>query len=148
MRRVGLALAVALAVAGGAAAVAQQSAPGQTVEQAELAWQAVITGQIEAFRSGDAPGAFQYAGAAFQTGFPSAEAFFITIIASGYSPIAASRSHSFGRWERIGEGMVLQTVRLAGADQSLYEAIYQLGEEPSGWRVLGVRLVKLPAISV
>ena len=48
----------------------------------------------------------------------------------------------------IGEGMVLQTVRLAGADQSLYEAIYQLGEEPSGWRVLGVRLVKLPAISV
>lgn len=111
-------------------------------------WQAVITGQIEAFRAKDAPGAFQYAAAAFHAGFPSAEAFFVAIVGSGYGPIMESRSHSFGPFEKMGETMVLQEVKFVGNDQSLYEAYYQLTEETEGWRVSGVQLLKQPGLAI
>ena len=39
-------------------------------------------------------------------------------------------------------------VRLTGVDQSLYRAVYQLTEEPEGWRVQGVQLVKEAGIAV
>ena len=112
------------------------------------AWQGVITSQIEAFRHKDAPGAFQYASAAFQTSFPSAEAFFVAIVASGYAPIMESRSHSFGEYQKLGETSVLQEVKFVGNDQSLYEAFYQLTEESAGWRVQGVQLLKQPRLGI
>lgn len=118
--------------------------PSATIEP----WQSVITSQIEAFRLKDAPGAFQYAAAGFQETFPTAEAFFVAIIASGYAPIMESRSHSFGGFRMMGDKVVEQEVRLVGNDQSLYEALYQLGEEPDGWRVRGVKLVKQPGMGV
>ena len=111
-------------------------------------WQATITGQIEAFRHKDAPGAFQYAGAGFQVSFPSPEAFFVAIIGSGYSPIMDSRSHSFGKFQMLGDKAVVQAVTLIGEDQSLYEAIYQLAEEPAGWRVQGVQLIKQAGMGI
>lgn len=111
-------------------------------------WQAVITGQIEAFRAKDAPGAFQYAAEAFHAGFPSAEAFFVAIVGSGYAPIMESRSHSFGVFKMVGDRAVLQEVKLVGNDQSLYEALYQLTEESAGWRVSGVQLLKQPGIGI
>lgn len=115
---------------------------------ASEAWQGVITSQIEAFRHKDAPGAFQYASAAFQTSFPSAEAFFVAIIGSGYAPIMESRSHTFGTFQMLGESSVLQEVKLVGNDQSLYEAFYQLTEETGGWRVQGVQLLKQPGLGI
>ena len=111
-------------------------------------WQDTITGQIEAFRHMDAAGAFQYAGAAFQVSFPSAEAFFLTIVGSGYSPIMESQSHSFGGFRMVDDKSVLQAVTLVGKDQSLYEALYQLAEEPAGWRVQGVQLTRRPGMGV
>ncbi|MDB5542275.1 MAG: Type topoisomerase gyrase/topo topoisomerase subunit [Devosia sp.] len=119
-------------------------APPATIEP----WQSVITSQIEAFRIKDAPGAFQYAGAGFQKMFPTAEAFFVAIITSGYSPIMESRSHTFGEFRMTGDKAVVQEVRLVGNDQSLYEAFYQLAEEPNGWRVEGVQLLKQPGMGV
>lgn len=38
--------------------------------------------------------------------------------------------------------VVLQQVTLVGKDQWLYGAIYQLIEEPEGWRVQGVQLYR------
>jgi hypothetical protein len=111
-------------------------------------WQGVITSQIEAFRHKDAPGAFQYASAAFQMSFPSAEAFFVAIVSSGYAPIMESRSHSFGEYQKLGETSVLQEVKFVGNDQSLYEAFYQLTEESAGWRVQGVQLLKQPGLGI
>ena len=111
-------------------------------------WQATITGQIEAFRHQDAPGAFQYAGAGFQVSFPSPEAFFVAIIGSGYAPIMESRSHNFGKFQMLGDKAVVQAVTLIGDDQSLYEAIYQLAEEPAGWRVQGVQLIKQAGMGI
>ncbi len=121
---------------------------GQDAATGDQPWQAVITGQIEAFRAKDAPGAFQYAAKAFHAGFPTAEAFFIAIIGSGYAPIMDSRSHSFGAFEMTGETVVLQEVKFVGNDQSLYEAYYQLTEESEGWRVSGVQLVKQAGLAI
>lgn len=131
----------------GGVAAAEDVAPMQPESAAEP-WQEVITSQIDAFRHKDAPGAFQYAAAAFQTSFPSAEAFFVTIVSSGYAPIMESRSHTFGAFKMVDDKTVLQEVKLLGNDQGLYEAFYQLTEEPVGWRVQGVQLMKQPGMGI
>jgi hypothetical protein len=112
------------------------------------AWQVVITAQVEAFRAHDATGAFQYASAPFQTAFPSAEAFFASIIGSGYGPIMDSSSHSFGKFVPLDERSMAQEVTFTGEDLSRYEAIYLLTEEEKGWRVSGVQLVKTPGMAI
>lgn len=113
-------------------------------------WQASITGQIEAFRAGDGETALSFAGEAFRTQFEGQpEAFFSAIAASGYAAIVQSRSHSFGEFNRVTDTTVLQVVKFVGPDQSLYEAMYQLVNEPDeGWRVLGVALAKQAGIAV
>ena len=111
-------------------------------------WQSVITSQIEAFRTRDAAAAFSYAGAGFQVTFPSAEAFFNAIVAAGYAPIMESRSHSFGRFQKLGDKAVVQEVKFVGNDQSLYGAIYMLAEEANGWRVQGVQLAKQAGVGI
>ena len=129
----------------GAMAQAQDAAaPGATIEP----WQSVITSQIEAFRSKDAAGAFSYAGAGFQVTFPSAEAFFNAIVTAGYAPIMESRSHSFGKFQKLGDKAVAQEVKFVGNDQGLYSAIYMLAEEANGWRVQGVQLAKAAGVGI
>lgn len=124
-------------------------AQDQGVEATELEpWQSVITSQIEAFRTRDAAAAFSYAGAGFQVAFPSAEAFFNAIVTAGYAPIMESRSHSFGRFQKLGDKAVAQEVKFVGTDQSLYAAIYMLAEEANGWRVQGVQLAKEPGVGI
>lgn len=120
----------------------------QGAEESQVPWQETISGQIEAFRNGDAPGALSFAGAGFQTAFTSPEAFFVTIMGSGYAPIGTSVSHSFGNFQRIDDTSVAQQVRLVGPAQELYEAIYVLREEAAGWRVQGVQLVKTAAVGI
>ncbi|GLQ08670.1 hypothetical protein GCM10007913_06020 [Devosia yakushimensis] len=136
--RVVLALAMMLALAVPLSA--------QTEEQA---WQAVVSGQIEAFRAGDGEAALGFAGAGFRQQFSDPDVFIAAIVATGYGPIVASRSHSFGPFTRVSETEVAQVVRLVGPDQSLYEALYQLGNEPGlGWRVRGVILRKAPGMGI
>jgi hypothetical protein len=111
-------------------------------------WQATITGQVEAFRLHDAPGALSFAGQSFKEGFADPQVFLQAIVDWGYAPIVDSRSHSFGAYRLIGPDMVLQSVTFVGPDQSLYEAIYQLNLEDAGWRVGGVELIKTPGVGV
>lgn len=110
-------------------------------------WQEVISGQIQAFRERDAPTAFDYAGTAFKISFQDAEVFFEAIVQSGYEPIMESHSHRFGSYEQIGSMVVLQQVMLVGNDLQYYGAIYQLIEEPDGWRVQGVHLYRQPGMA-
>lgn len=145
MRTVAAGIFVAFALLG---AVVQAEDKVATPTAVAEPWQAVITGQIEAFRAKDAAVAFQYAAAGFQANFPSAEAFFAAIVGSGYGPIMESRSHSFGKFEKVDDKTVLQEVHLVGNDQSLYAAIYQLTEETNGWRVQGVQLLKQPGMAI
>jgi hypothetical protein len=105
-------------------------------------WQAVITGQVEAFRIHDGAGALSFAGASFKQNFPDPAAFEKAIRDWGYAAIMDSRSHSFGPYQQVNENVVLQAVRFTGPDSVLYDAIYQLNKEPDGWRVGGVQLVK------
>jgi hypothetical protein len=127
---------------------AQAQTPGSWAPYPLPGWQAVITGQIEAFRQGDAVEALSYAGAPFHEAYPDPKQFFLAIIASGYAPIALSRSHSFGPFKLVAPDMVLQDVKLVDTDLTLYEAIYQLKKEPDGWRVSGVQLTKTAGVGV
>ena len=118
-------------------------APSQAQDDIMAAeWQAVITGQVEAFRVHDAPAALSFAATSFRQNFPDPAAFEQAIRDWGYGAIMDSRTHSFGPYQRVNEGIVLQAVRFTGPDQVLYEAIYQLNKEPEGWRVGGVQLMK------
>lgn len=114
----------------------------------EAAWQGVISAQIEAFRTGDATGAFGYAAAGFKLSFPDAEMFYAAILGTGYAPIAQSSTHSFGQFRMVDEAQVMQIVRLLGAEDGRFDALYQLVREPDGWRVQGVQLQKSTAIDI
>lgn len=105
-------------------------------------WQAVITGQVEAFRTHDGTAALSFAGSFFQQTFADPEIFLQQIEAWGYGAIMESRSHSFGPFQQVNPDVVLQAVRFTGPDSILYEAVYQLNREASGWRIGGVRLLK------
>lgn len=113
-------------------------------------WQAAVSGQIEALRDGDAALALSFAGEGFRTQFEGKpQAFYEAILALGYTPIAASRSHGFGEFSRIGDDVVVQVVNFIGSDQTLYEAVYQLRDEgEGGWHVLGVVLTKSAGMAV
>lgn len=113
-----------------------------------IEWQATITGQIEAFRTHDAPGALSYAAAVFHQAYPDPKDFFIAIISSGYAPIMESTSESFGPYELLQPDQVMQDVKLMGKDQVIYDAIYSLTKEEGGWRVSGVQLQKTQAVGV
>ena len=119
-------------------------APAAQAQDDPLAaeWQAVITGQVEAFRHHDGTAALSFAGTFFQQNFADPEIFLQQIDAWGYGAIMESRSHSFGPYQQVEPNVVLQAVRFIGPDSVLYEAIYQLNKEESGWRVGGVQLMK------
>lgn len=118
--------------------------------QEDTPWQTTITGQIEAFRAQDGTTALTFAAEGFRTQFAGqGDAFYVAIIATGYQPIVDSRSHSFGEFTQLGEGAVMQMVKLVGPDQGLYEALYQMVDEPGeGWRVSGVALRREAGVGI
>lgn len=124
------------------------AAPSQGQDPPVDEWQAVITGQIEAFRHHDSKAALSFAAGLFQESFADPEQFYLTIVNTGYGPIATSRSHSFGKFEMMDADNVVQQVNLIDADQSLYVALYKLGKEAGDWRVLAVELNKQPGVGV
>ncbi len=127
------------------ASSSEMAAPDQAMVEE---WQGVISAQILAFRTHDAPGALKLASAPFHAQFTDPEAFYQAIIASGYGPIVTSKTESFGPYQMVADGMALQDVKLTGADQAVYEAIYQMIKEDGGWRVSGVQMAKTQAIGV
>lgn len=112
------------------------------------AWQAVISGQVEAFRAGDGATALSFAGTGFRGRYSDPDLFLSEIARSGYEPIVHSRSHSFGSFDRLNEALVMQMVKFVGPDLLLYEAIYQMALEKDGWRVQGVALKQQEGISI
>ena len=112
-------------------------------------WQAVIAGQIQAFRMHDAAAALSFAGDEFKKTYTDhPEAFVAAIVASGYGPIVESRSQTFGEFRLIDPGQVVQEVKITGTNQAIYEAFYILGKETGVWRVHGVQLAKTQGLGV
>lgn len=130
------------------AALWAAGAPAQEAAPDPGDWQSVITGQIEAFRSGDDATALSFAGRAFQYSFADPAAFVFSIRNSGYGPIIDSTAHSFGIYDVVNAGVVLQIVEITGADLRNWVALYQLGLEGEGWRVHSVKLRAKPALNI
>jgi hypothetical protein len=141
---VGLVMALVLSLASPLSAFAEE---GQTGLEP---WQSAITQQIEAFRRGDAETALSFAAFSFQVRYrdQQAAAFVRDVERSGYGPILSSRAHSFGAFRVVEQRQVLQVVKLTGGDLGLYQALYQLRQEPDGWRVESVMLRKQPGLSI
>lgn len=114
----------------------------------EAAWQTVITGQIEALRTGDSTTALGLAGADFHAQFKDPAEFVAAIEASGYDPVVRSISHSFGDFTKLDRTHVVQMVSIVGPDQLLYQALYQLEQEADGWRVEGVALKHVAGVAI
>lgn len=111
-------------------------------------WQAVITGQVDAFHAEDGTAALGFAGEGFKARFTDPALFLQAIREWGYSAIMESSSHSFGAYQIIDPDHVLQVVDFTGPDQVIYQAIYQLVREPEGWRIGGVQMVKTGGMGV
>ncbi|MVT00675.1 DUF4864 domain-containing protein [Devosia marina] len=124
--------------------------PATAQEAMEQPWRASVTGQIEALRSADGETALSFAGAAFRARYQSDPQRFAQDVArSGYGPIGASRTHSFGTFRKLSPGVVLQEVELIDADGRVWEAVYQLADErDEGWRVQGVMLRSTPGLGI
>ncbi len=123
-----------------------QSSPSESAVPAP--WQASVTGQIEAFRHGDSAAALEFAAVAFRGIYDDPDRFYQDVMRSGYGPIVNSRSHSFGKFAKVSETLVLQVVRLVGPDQGLYEAMYQVGNEGGEWRIVGVALKREAGVGI
>lgn len=112
-------------------------------------WQATVAAQIAAMQGGDAATALELAGADFRNRYDDANRFLADVTRSGYAPIVAARSFTFGTFKQIDDETAVQVVNITGPDRSLYEAVYQLAKEKDlGWRVEGVVLRKSGAIGV
>ena len=111
-------------------------------------WQAVISAQIEALRVHDSAAALSMAAASFRGMFDDPDLFYRAVVGWGYEPVIESRSHAFGESQMVGDDIVLQSVRVMGIDQRVYELVYRLALEPEGWRVSGVQLTKTGAMGV
>lgn len=129
------ALALALSIAPVTALHADPAVKAQ-------AWEAVITGQIDALRTGDASAALKLSTRSFQVSYSDEPQLFIdAIVSAGYAPILESRSHAFGEFALIQPHEAVQFVRVVGRDCLVYEVVYDLVEEADGWRVRNVVLV-------
>lgn len=99
-----------------------------------------ISGQLRAFRLGDAAGAYSYAAPNVRRAFPTLDDY-MAMVASTYQPVRHPQSFSFGKSRQTGSSSIVQQVLIVGADGKDYEAIYELELQPDGvWRVTGVRL--------
>lgn len=140
-------LGALLVIVLGLAAAGAQDPPGAD-DAAHALWQAAVTGQIEAFRTGDDALALFFAGAAFKRALPNPQRFVRVIRRSGYGPIIDSVSHSFGAFEVVSADEVMQLVRIIGPDHRIYDALYRLGREAGGWKVHGVTLRDQAALAI
>ncbi len=112
-----------------------QSAPDQ------VAIEAVISHQIEAFRRDDGVTAFSFAApnihAMFQT-----EANFMAMVARGYQPVYRPRDMQFGELTDV-DGVPTQKVELIGPDGLAYTALYSMEKQPDGsWKIAGCEIVR------
>lgn len=137
MRRISLALALALT-----------SATMAFAGDAEVkAAQSVIESQLKAFQAGDGALAYSFAAPSIKRMFPSAE-IFMGMVATGYQPVYSPESYAFGEAQEMGGTTIAQRVMLVGPDGKDYEALYQLELQPDGsYRITSVSLRAAQSLS-
>jgi hypothetical protein len=90
----------------------------------------VISGQLQAFKSGDGSAAYSYAAPNIKRMFPS-EAAFMAMVEGGYAPVFRSSNAVFGPMTAEGGGF-RQEVYLTDSGGQSYIASYTLERQPDG----------------
>ncbi len=117
-----------------------QLAPAQTPAERQSI-QAVITGQIDAFRRDDGAAAFAFASPDVQAIFRT-EAQFMSMVRQGYLPVYRPSAVTFGTVTAAGEHMV-QRVEVIGPDGQPHLALYHMIPGADGsWLIDGCELTE------
>ena len=105
-------------------------------------WQAiqkVISAQRAAIVAGDAARAFAFASPGIQQQFGDA-ATFLAMVDAAYAELASARYVEFLEGAVI-EGIVVQPLRLIGADNTVRVALYTMEKQSNGdWRISSCRI--------
>lgn len=108
--------------------------------------QAVISRQLDAFRSDNAGVAFSFAAPQIQQKFADSAAF-MAMVKRSYAPVYRPRSTSFGEFKPLGNGFS-QAVTVIDSDGQAWNALYSLERDGDGrLRISGCALVKSSEIS-
>ncbi|BDA84541.1 DUF4864 domain-containing protein [Aureimonas sp. SA4125] len=91
---------------------------------------AVITQQLQAFKTGDSDAAYSFAAPNIRRMFPSPE-IFMSMVQSGYAPVFQSSNATFGPLKAEGAGF-RQEVHLTDPSGQSYIASYTLERQPDG----------------
>ncbi len=131
---------VLIAIVAGAG-LASPALSDSTVSPADqTAIQALIAGQIDAFRRSDDAAAYADASPSIHDVFPTVDAF-MAMVRNGYQPVYRPQSVIFGKVEPGTMGP-LEKVYVTGPDGRNYVAVYSLQQQPDGsWKIDGCSLV-------
>jgi hypothetical protein len=116
------------------------NADARTLTAAEWkAIQRVIAEQRTALIEGNADKAFGYATDGIKQQFGDAQTF-MSMVRTGYAALLTARYVEFLEGAVI-EGVVVQPLRLIGADNTVLVALYTLEKQKNGkWRIAGCRI--------
>ena len=121
-------------------------APAQAESADQSAFQAVISGQLEAFKKDDAQTAYSFAAPIVKGIFPSAE-IFMGMVKRGYEPIYKNTKYVFGDLATDSLGRPAQHVIITASNGKRYEAVYAMQQQPDGsWKIAGVQMVEIPSV--
>jgi hypothetical protein len=130
-------LAMLFLCSAGAGVSQAQSNPGGTDRDAI---QAVISGQIGAFRADEGAAAYAAASPGIQSRFPSVGDF-MAMVAGQYQPVYRPQAVTFGALTDTPDGPV-QQVFLVGPDGRSYVAQYLMEKQRDGaFRIAGVAII-------
>ncbi len=121
-------------------------APAQAENADQSAFQAVISGQLEAFKKDDGQAAYSFAAPIVKGIFPSAE-IFMGMVKRGYEPIYKNTKYVFGDLATDSLGRPAQHVIITATNGKRYEAVYAMQQQPDGsWKIAGVQMVEIPSV--
>jgi ketosteroid isomerase-like protein len=121
-------------------------APVKAETADQSAFQAVISGQLEAFKKDDGQTAYSFAAPIVKGIFPSAE-IFMGMVKRGYEPIYKNTKYVFGDLATDTLGRPAQHVIITASDGKRYEAVYAMQQQPDGtWKIAGVQMVEIPSV--
>ncbi len=132
-------IAVLALLSGSPIVVAGEAAGLPAADRAAI--EAVIAGQIEAFRRDDEPAAFAFASPGIRAMF-GAPGRFMEVVRGQYAPVYRPQEVEFAEVAMEG-GEVVQAVELVGPDGGAHRALYTMESGPNGeWRIAGCTLVR------
>ena len=121
-------------------------APVRAESADQKAFEAVISGQLEAFKKDDGQAAYSFAAPIVKGIFPNAETF-MGMVKRGYEPIYKNSKYVFGDLKTDTLGRPAQHVIITASDGKRYEAVYAMQQQPDGsWKIAGVQMLEIPSV--